>query len=372
MGRPGRAGAGAGGVSVLRHAVAAPGCEGRERRADLSSLFRGAVVEGRAIVPGGRSVRRKCGDLFPGQRRSLVHLADGVVGRGPIGQGRTGPVPGPGRAGGVWVRACARGGPTRPAWSRPAGSLARRRCCSSRSSPTSTRSSWRAISWPPTSFSRLREVRETSPTLVLAALAAGGALGTKAVGVVFIPPLLALAIVGILVQTSPARTKLVRIARDRARSACYPEASGSFATRCSPEIRSIHSRSDCGAIPSGTAGTGPKRCATSPYYCRLRIGGLWAISCSRCSIPGWRRFGSPRWPGPGRSRTRRQRRAGLDRDLLADGDAERRALLGLIPYRTQQRFMLQALGLAVVPLAMTLDRSAGSDIWRRFCSGSTC
>ena len=28
-----------------------------------------------------------------------------------------------------------------------------------------------------------------------------------------------------------------------------------------------------------------------------------------------------------------------------------------IPYRTQQRFMLQALGLAVVPLAMTLDRS---------------
>ena len=28
-----------------------------------------------------------------------------------------------------------------------------------------------------------------------------------------------------------------------------------------------------------------------------------------------------------------------------------------IPYRTQQRFMLQALGLAVVPLALLLDRS---------------
>ena len=35
-------------------AVAAPGREGGQRRADLSSLFRGAMVEGRPAVPGGQ------------------------------------------------------------------------------------------------------------------------------------------------------------------------------------------------------------------------------------------------------------------------------------------------------------------------------
>ncbi len=35
----------------------------------------------------------------------------------------------------------------------------------------------------------------------------------------------------------------------------------------------------------------------------------------------------------------------------------------LIPYRTQQRFMLQGLGLGVVPLARLLDRGGGSAGW---------
>ena len=46
--------------------------------------------------------------------------------------------------------------------------------------------------------------------VVLGALAAGLALGTKAVGVVFVPPLLALAIGGILVQSGATRTQIGR------------------------------------------------------------------------------------------------------------------------------------------------------------------
>ena len=47
--------------------------------------------------------------------------------------------------------------------------------------------------------------------LCLGALAAGEALGTKAVGVVFIPPLLAVAALAILVRRMPRRTRLLQI-----------------------------------------------------------------------------------------------------------------------------------------------------------------
>ena len=57
------------------------GREGRQRRPDLSPLLRGAMVEGRPTDPRGRPVRRERGDLLPRQRRPLVHLADGNLGR---------------------------------------------------------------------------------------------------------------------------------------------------------------------------------------------------------------------------------------------------------------------------------------------------
>src|SRR5205814_7915060 len=92
-----------------RAGVAAPGREGRQRWSDLSSLFRGAMVEGRAAAPGGCPVRGERGHLFPGQRRSLVYLADGFMGRRPPGQGRPGPILVPGRRGRLWLRPFARG-----------------------------------------------------------------------------------------------------------------------------------------------------------------------------------------------------------------------------------------------------------------------
>src|SRR5204863_4805930 len=49
-----------------------------------------------------------------------------------------------------------------------------------------------------------------SAALVLGSLAAGEALGTKAIGVAFLPPLIGLAIVGLWLQPVPARTRVVR------------------------------------------------------------------------------------------------------------------------------------------------------------------
>ena len=79
---------------------------------------------------------------------------------------------------------CARrlGAGGRPVWSRRAGSRRRRRSCSFRSSPTSTRSSWRAISWPPISFCGLSQGAGDTAAYCLGALAAGEASGPRLSG----------------------------------------------------------------------------------------------------------------------------------------------------------------------------------------------
>src|SRR5262249_57324281 len=47
-------------------------------------------------------------------------------------------------------------------------------------------------------------------SLALGSLAVGEALGTKAIGVVFLPPLIALVLAGVWLQTRPARIKALR------------------------------------------------------------------------------------------------------------------------------------------------------------------
>ena len=64
----------------------------------------------------------------------------------------------------------------------------------------------------------------------LGALAAGEALGTKAVGVVFVPPLLALAMVGDSGAGGPGSHQDSANLRDRCSARSFPEASGTFAT----------------------------------------------------------------------------------------------------------------------------------------------
>jgi hypothetical protein len=193
--------------------------------------------------------------------------------------------------------------------------------------------------------------------LVLGALSAGAALGTKAVGVVFIPPLIALVIVGILVQPVPARTKFVRSIV----ATLVPFCSGGFwflrnTLLTGNPLYPLEVRLAGQILWHGWYG--PEAMRLSPYYlaftdwrylCKnllavvdprlaplwgASLAGAWAIKNPKIKATwGWIAIFS----------------------LLSLGNIA--AYWVFIPYRTQQRFMLQALGLGVVPLAMTLDRA---------------
>jgi hypothetical protein len=191
----------------------------------------------------------------------------------------------------------------------------------------------------------------------LGALAAGGALGTKSVGVVFVPPVLALAVVVILVQTVPARTKVLRLFVVMVATLV----SGGFwyvrnLLLTGNPLYPLEVRLLGRSLLRGWYL--PEAMTNSPYYLPFvewralgdillgvldpRLTPLWIGAL----VVGW-----------------------VIKTPTADGARGRIAIFSMmailnvvlywvcIPYRTQQRFMLQALGLAVVPLAITLDRS---------------
>ena len=196
----------------------------------------------------------------------------------------------------------------------------------------------------------------------LGALAAGAALGTKAVGVVFVPPLLAVAMLANLVKPVPVRIKVQRTLV----ILLAPLVSGGFWY-----VRN--------AVLTGNP--------LYPLEVRLFGRTLWhgwylrqAMETSQYYVPpgNWRAFGdillgvldprlAPFWiaalligPAIRRSKTGDSRRVIAIFSVMA---ALNVVLYWVcIPYRTQQRFMLQALGLAIVPLAATLDRSR----WLRY------
>jgi hypothetical protein len=192
--------------------------------------------------------------------------------------------------------------------------------------------------------------------LVLGALAAGAALGTKAVGVVFIPPLIALVIGAILVQSGPARTKVVRALV----IALFPLVSGSYwfirnGLLTGNPLYPLEIRVLGRTLLSGWYG--PEAMRTSPYYLPLAdwrslVDILLAVLDPRL-VPLWIVSLTAGWTMKGSTPPATRRWAAVFALM---------AVLNVvlywvcIPYRTQQRFMLQALGLAVVPLATTLDR----------------
>jgi hypothetical protein len=203
----------------------------------------------------------------------------------------------------------------------------------------------------------VRQERGT-PAICLGALAAGGALATKPVGLVFVPPLLALALGQVLRQSAPPRIKIVRATA----ILLLPLVTGGYWY-----LRNL--------IVAGNP--------VYPLQVELLGHTLWpgwygreAMRQSVYHIPlgNWRALGdtllavldprlAPLWI------------AGLCLGWMLRGvgpGENRRAIAWLsilavlnvllywvcIPYRTQQRFMLQALGLAVAPLASLLDRTA--------------
>ena len=211
--------------------------------------------------------------------------------------------------------------------------------------------------WLPTFFCGVSLGEGGTAAVVLGALAAGLALGTKAVAVVFVPPLLALAIAGTWVQSGAARTKIVRTLV----IALVPLVSGGY-----------------WYIRNGLLTGNP----LYPLEVRLRGHTVWhgwygpeAMRSSQdyLAVTNWRALGDtvfyvldprlvPLWIGSlAVAWTIKSPRTLGKRSWIAVFSLM--AVLNvaiywvLIPYRTQARFMLHALGMAAVPLAVTLDRA---------------
>ena len=194
-------------------------------------------------------------------------------------------------------------------------------------------------------------------SLVLGSLAVGAALGTKAIGVVFLPPLIAVVIAGVWLPAGPARIKVLRTLI----VLLVPMVTGSYwflrnAALTGNPVYPLEVRWMGRTLLPGWYG--PEAMHTSQFYvpfAEWRALGdiLLGVLDPRLTL-FWLAAIAGAWAVP--SRTTQGSTRGIATFSLM-------AVLNVvlywvcIPYRTQQRFMLQALGLAVVPLAALLDRS---------------
>jgi hypothetical protein len=195
-------------------------------------------------------------------------------------------------------------------------------------------------------------------TLALGALAAGGALATKPTGIVFVPPLLALALGLVARGPGTVRQKLAHAA-DLA--GCPLVMAGFWygrnAVLTGNPLYPLHLELGGRVLLAGWYGR--EVMAFSPYY--LSVGDWRSLSDILLAVLDPRLAllwvaalaGAWSWRAP---------RSGRDAWVwgVSALAAANIALYWLaIPYRTQQRFMLHALGLAVVPLARLFDRGRG-------------
>ncbi len=206
-------------------------------------------------------------------------------------------------------------------------------------------------------FLRALHENEGQAALVLGALAAGLALGTKAVAVVFVPPLLALAAASILYGRLPARTKIAQIAT----VILCPLFTGGYsylhnAILTGNPLYPLEVRILGRTLLAGWYA--PDAMRSSPYYFpvanwRALVDTLFAVLDPRM-VPLWVLALVGAWAIKN-AKLGGARRWVVALSLLAIVNV---ALYWLfIPYRSQQRFMLQALGLAAIPLALLLDRA---------------
>lgn len=196
-----------------------------------------------------------------------------------------------------------------------------------------------------------------TPALAMGALAAGGSLGTKAVAVVFVPPLIALAAIAIAFQPIPSRTRFQRIVV----VAILPLVTGGYwyarnAAITGNPLYPLNVTVLGRTLLAGWYGSAAM--ATSPYYLPLgewrALGDILLALLDPRLAPVWLAALALAWV-PGNPQTPPVRRWIA---LFALGAVVNASLYWLlIPYRTQQRFMLHALGLAVVPLAAMFDRA---------------
>jgi hypothetical protein len=207
----------------------------------------------------------------------------------------------------------------------------------------------------------LRYFREAggAAALVLGGLAAGIALGTKPVGVVFIPPLLALVLAAIGART---RSTTKTLAACLLILICLLLTAGfwfgrNFLLTGNP-LYPLHL--DLFGTPILRGWYGREAMRFSLYYLpmsnwRALIDILVSLADPRLA-PFWIAALAGLWAIGGRRSPEQDR---LTWALAALAVLNVALYWICIPYRTQQRFVLQALGLASVPLARLLDRRRG-------------
>jgi hypothetical protein len=197
------------------------------------------------------------------------------------------------------------------------------------------------------------------PALALGALAGGCALGTKAPGVVFVPPLLAWGIVSALRKRAGWSGKL----RGMGIVLGLPWVVAGFwfvrnAWWTGNPLYPLHLEAFGRVWLLGWYG--PDVMQYSKYYLPVTdwrsFADILAGVLDPRLLPVWLASLAGVWSLSPRSAVDRK----LDRYVwLASAGAIANVALYwfLVPYRTQQRFMIHALGLAGIPLARTLDRS---------------
>ncbi len=198
--------------------------------------------------------------------------------------------------------------------------------------------------------------------LVLGSLAAGESIGTKAIGVVFLPPLIFLMLAVIWLRPASRRIKVVRTLV----VVLVPFVTGGYwfvrnLILTGNPLYPLEVRWMGQTLLSGWYA--PDAMRTSPYY--LPIGDWRALGDILMAVldprlaPIWLASVAGAWAVKNSS-VRESGRWIVVFSILAVLNVLLYWLV--IPYRTQQRFMLQAPGLAVVPLAATLDRAR----WLRY------
>ncbi len=191
-------------------------------------------------------------------------------------------------------------------------------------------------------------------TLALAGLAAGGAWGTKVIGTVFVPPLLAAAAVAVVARGGSLRGRLGHLIV--LALAPWPMAGYWFARNAWLTGNPLYPLQVAAFgrvwLPGWFESPAMRH---SPFYLppgdlRILVNTVLNVLDPRLAplwLAGWLAAWVPRRGRP------EGRWAGVVATLaLTDV-----ALFWLIPYRTQQRFLLTAVGLATAPLACLLDRA---------------
>ena len=192
-------------------------------------------------------------------------------------------------------------------------------------------------------------------SLALGALAAGGALGTKATGIVFVPILLALALVAALRRRGLGSRTVWHVALLFTLPAVMAGYwYGRNAVLTGNPLYPLHLEVRGKVWLAGWYGSDVMR--LSQYYLprdhwRALIDILLSVLDPRLT-PVWAISAAGAWALAG-ARTATRRWVWACSALAVLNVA---LYWFVIPYRTQQRFMFHALGLAVVPLALTFDR----------------